>query len=276
VRTSKLIPRSAVALSENAISLRNPLSEDHVALRPTLFAGLLEVLNRNVRASVERVAIFELGRIFIPPTGKEERRLGLLLWGNATSAPHWWLREKHRLDFFELKAAIESLMIPVLSFQPSEHPDLALATEVLSGNRSIGFAGQLSAARTSTIDAPDAIFVAELHVDLVLSALGLPKTFHDIDRFPAVTRDIAMFVPEELSHAKILRVIENPQEPLLERVHLFDERRKGVGFPPGQKSLAYRLTYRERSRTLTSEEVTAVHDRIKERLKRELGVELRE
>ena len=276
VRTSKLIPRSAIALSENAISLRNPLSEDHVALRPTLLAGLLEGLNRNVRASVERVAIFELGRVFIPPTGKEERRLGLLLWGNVTSAPHWRLREKHQLDFFELKAAIESLMIPMLSFQRSENPDLALATEVLSGNRSIGFAGQLSAARTSTIDAPGAIFVAELHVDLVLSALELPKIFHEIDRFPAVTRDIAMFAPEELSQAKILRVIETPREPLLENVHLFDERRKGVGFPPGQKSLAYRLTYRHKNRTLTNEEVTVVHARIRERLQRELGVILRE
>src|SRR6266567_3783249 len=152
VRTSKLIPRSAIALSENAISLRNPLNEDHVALRPTLLAGLLGVLNRNVRASVERVAIFELGRVFVPPTGKEERHLGLLLWGNATSAPHWRLREKQQLDFFELKAAIESLTIPALSFQRTEHPDLALAIEILSGNHSTGFAGQLSTTRTSTID----------------------------------------------------------------------------------------------------------------------------
>src|SRR6266581_2746202 len=191
VRTSKLIPRSAIALSENAISLRNPLNEDHVALRPTLLAGLLGVLNRNVRASVERVAIFELGRVFVPPTGKEERRLGLLLWGNATSAPHRRLREKHQLDFFELKAAIESLMIPGLSFQRSEHPDLAVATEVLSGNRSIGFAGQLSTTRTSTIDGPGSVFLAEVHVDLVLSAQGAAKTFHEMERFPAITRDIA-------------------------------------------------------------------------------------
>jgi phenylalanyl-tRNA synthetase beta chain len=43
-----------------------------------------------------------------------------------------------------------------------------------------------------------------------------------------------------------------------------------------RKSLAYRLTYRERSRTLTSEEVTAAHAKIRERLQRELGAELRE
>jgi phenylalanyl-tRNA synthetase beta chain len=275
VRTSKLIPRSAIALNKNAISLRNPLNEDHVALRPTLLAGLLGVLNRNVRASVERVAIFELGRVFVPLTGKEERRLGLLLWGNATSAPHWRLREKHKLDFFELKAAIESLMIPRLSFQRSEHPDLAVATEVLSGNRSIGFAGQLS---TTRIDVPGSVFFVELQADLVLERRESARAFRHIERFPAVTRDIAMIVPEKLTHAEILRTIEQPAEPLLESVQLFDlfDIQKDAGPGPARKSLAYTLTYRDKNRTLTSEEVITVHDRIKERLKRELGVELRE
>src|SRR5881409_1357502 len=108
VRTSKLLPRERFGFGENAIKLRNPLSEDHVALRPSLLAGLLGVLDRNVRAGAERVAIFELGRVFIPPTGKEERRLGILLWGNATSAPHWRAQTKRNLDFFDLKGAIES------------------------------------------------------------------------------------------------------------------------------------------------------------------------
>ena len=44
----------------------------------------------------------------------------------------------------------------------------------------------------------------------------------------------------------------------------------------GRKSLAYSLTYLDKNRTLTSDEVSAAHDRIRERLKSELGVELRE
>jgi len=88
-----------------------------------------------------------------------------------------------------------------------------------------------------------------------------------------------MIVPEDLTHEKILEVIVHPKEPLLERVEFFDEL---VGeeavrrFGPNKKSLAYRLTYRDRSRTLTSEEVSAVHAKIRERLQRDLGAELRE
>jgi phenylalanyl-tRNA synthetase beta chain len=274
VRTSKLIPRTAIAFAESAIQLRNPLSEDHVALRPTLLPGFLGVLNRNVRANAERVAIFELGRVFVPPKGKEERHLGLLLWGSAMSAPHWRLREKHRLDFFDLKGAIESLMIPELSFRRSEHPNFMLYTRVWSGNQDIGFIAQFPSERTSTIGAAGAVLFAELNVDLVLSAQESTKTFREIDRFPAITRDIAMIVPEKISHAEILRAIENPKEPLLESVQLFDLFTEEIG--EARKSLAYRLTYRDRSRTLTSEEVTAAHAKIRERLRRELGAELRE
>jgi phenylalanyl-tRNA synthetase beta chain len=278
VRTSKLISRHLIALGENAIKLRNPLSEDHVALRPSLLVGLLDVLDRNVRAGAEHVVIFELGRVFIPPTGKEERRLGILLWGNTTSTPNWRAQMKRSLDFFDLKSAIESLPIGRLSFRRSEHRDFGLATEVLSDDRVIGFARQLSTARASEIGAPGAIVVAELQVDFVLEQWELAKTFRDIERFPAVTRDIAMLVPEQLTHAEILRVIKNPQEPLLKSVQLFDvfEGQEAADHVPAEKSLAYTLTYRDRNRTLTNEEVTEVHARIRERLQRELGVTLRE
>jgi phenylalanyl-tRNA synthetase beta chain len=278
VRTSKLISRHSIASVENAIKVRNPLSEDHVALRPSLLAGLLDVLDRNVRAGTERVAIFELGRVFIPPTGKEERRLAILLWGSTTSALHWRAQTKRSLDFFDLKGAIESLPIGSLSFRRADQPDFAIGTEILSGDRIIGFAGQLSAERASEIDARGSIVFAELHVDFVLEGQKSGKRFRDMERFPAVTRDIAMIVPEKLTHAEILRTIEEPKEPLLESVQLFDlfEGQEITGPTPAEKSLAYTLTYRDKNRTLTNEEVTEAHARIRERLQRELGVTLRE
>ncbi|MDQ2824354.1 MAG: phenylalanine--tRNA ligase subunit beta [Verrucomicrobiota bacterium] len=273
-RTSKLIPRNAPAFSENAIELRNPLSEDHVALRPSLIGGLLEVLGRNVRAGAETVAIFEVGRTFIPPSGKEERHLCLLLWGNTASAPSWRVQTSRRFDLFDLKGAIASV-VPKLSFRQANYPDLALAVEVWSHDRMIGFAGQLSATKSTV---PGAVLVAELHADLLLVVRESARKFRELDRFPAVTRDIAMIVPEKISHAEILRAIENPKEPLLESVELFDLFSGGESgdLGAGRKSLAYRLTYRDKNRTLKSEEVTAAHAKIRERLQSELSAELRE
>ncbi len=273
VRTSKLISRSASALSE-AMELRNPLSEDHVALRPNLISGLLDVLERNSRAGAESVFIFEIGRAFVPPSGKEERHLGILLWGNVASAPNWRSQARRSLDFFDLKGALECV-IPNLSFRPGQFSDFALAVDIWSADERIGFGGQFVASKSS---APGPVLVAEVNADLFLDRGASAKKFRELGRYPAITRDIAMIVPEKLTHAEILRGIEEPAEPLLESMQVFDlfEGTEGTPSPASGKSLAYRLTYRAKNRTLTNEEVTAAHAKIRERLKRELGVTLRE
>jgi phenylalanyl-tRNA synthetase beta chain len=273
VRTSKLISRTAMA-SDEAVELRNPLSEDHVALRPNLISGLLDVLERNIRAGAESVSIFEIGRVFIPPSGTEERHLAVLLSGNIAGAPNWRSQIRRSLDLFDLRGALESI-VPSVSFRPGKFPNFALAVEVWSGNQRVGFGGQLLAGKSS---ASSSVLVAELNADLLLDKRGTAKKFRELDRYPAITRDVAMIVPEKLTHAEILRAIENPSEDLLESVQLFDlftAKQEADSINSG-KSLAYRLTYRARNRTLTNEEVNAAHAKIRERLKRELGVTLRE
>jgi phenylalanyl-tRNA synthetase beta chain len=280
VRTSKLLPRERFAFGEKAIELRNPLSEDHVALRPSLLPGLLGVLDHNIRAGAERVAIFETGRVFEPPSGAEKKRVAILLWGNLGSEVHW-RNEKRRLDFFDLKGAIELTRKEKLSFQRGlqEKRSLALTVEILANHDLVGVAGQLSDALSSKLDASGAVLVAEVSLDFPEETRGSHATFRELGKFPAVTRDIAMIVPDTLSHEQIWKVIDEPEEPLLERVAFFD---RVVGkeaeqlFGPGKKSLAYRLTYRDQSRTLTSEEVNAAHTKIRERLRSDLGAELRE
>jgi phenylalanyl-tRNA synthetase beta chain len=274
VRTSKLISRKATEF-ESAIELRNPLNEDHVALRRSFYPSFLDVLARNVLGGAQRVAIFELGRVFVPPGGIEERHLGILLWGNSAPSAHW--RSDNRvLDYFDLKGVIESV-IPAASFKRVARPDLTLAVEIWRNEERIGFAGQVVSERTKTIGSTHPVFFAELNIDFV-AHVGSGQAFREIDKFPAVTRDIAMIVPENLSHEKVLATIVGASEPLLASIELFDVFSGGEGknFGAEKKSLAYALTYRDKTRTLTNDEVTVVHAKIRERLQRELGVELRE
>ena len=260
------------------MALQNPLSEDHVALRPSLLSGLIGVLERNLRAGAERVALFELGRVFVPPDAREERRAGFLVWGKIVSEPHWRTPDQGPLGFFDLKGAVESAFPEKLSFKGSRHPNLSIAAEIYANDQFIGIAGQLSSSSLK-IDARGGVFVAELSLDLPIRGLGSTATFREFGKFPAVTRDIAMIVPDTLSHEEMWKVIFEPKESLLEKVALFD---RVVGkeaeqlFGPGKNSVAFRLTYRDKNRTLTNEEVTVAHAKIRERLKRELSVTLRE
>jgi phenylalanyl-tRNA synthetase beta chain len=276
-RTSALIPR-AIAAQDGAVALRNPLSEDHVALRPSIVRGLLDVLARNLNMGAPCIRLFEIGNIFSPPDAQEQRALGLVFSGDVAGRPHWRTKEKRQLDFFDLKGAIDVLRVPNLAFQRTDNSGLALAAEILSGDQVIGLAGQLAATGAAELGASAPVFVAQILLGPIATAASATVRFDEIDRFPAVSRDIAMIVPETLPQADVIGAIRSANEPLLADVRLFDvfTGTDGGNIGAGRKSLAYSLTYRDRNRTLTNDEVTVVHTRIRERLKSELGAELRE
>ncbi len=147
-RTSALVSRASLQ-EEEAVPVRNPLSEDHVALRPSLLRGLLEVLRHNAAMGATTVRLFEVGRIFRPPGAAEERTLGLLLSGAVVSGPHWRGGEKRLLDFYDLRSALEVLGLDDLAWERAGHERFALAAEVKSGGVVLGLAGQLSAAEAA-------------------------------------------------------------------------------------------------------------------------------
>jgi phenylalanyl-tRNA synthetase beta chain len=272
VRTSALIARQSLGARKRAVELRNPLTEDHVALRPSLLSGLIATLERNVRAGARSIRLFEIGRVFLSPEGEERRRLGLLLCGEARSAPDWRNQNGRHLDLFDLKGALRATGLGEVALRRSENEEFALATDILLDGKKCGVAGQL-AAEDSPAGSP--AFVAEIDLPGEFSAA---QKFRELQRFPSMSRDVALIGPETLSHGEILATIRGAEEPLLASVELFDlfSGKEAETLGSGRKSLAYSLTYLAKNRTLTSEEVNAAHDRIRARLKSELGVELRE
>ena len=279
-RTSALVGRQTLGagFAREAVELRNPLSEDHVALRPSLVPGLLGALERNMRAGAKSVRLFEVGRVFLPPHGEEVRRLALLLGGAAHGRAHWSGAPARPLDLFDLKGALAAIGLGEVVLRRLENAEFALATEVVMAEKTRGIAGQLASAHSTRAAGATPVFVAEIDLPNEQEAGAGAKKFGELQRFPSVSRDIALLGPERLSHEEILRVIKSGREPLLAAVELFDlfagESSDSIG--AGRKSLAYSLTYLDKNRTLTSDEVSAAHDRIRERLKSELSVELRE
>jgi phenylalanyl-tRNA synthetase beta chain len=69
-------------------------------------------------------------------------------------------------------------------------------------------------------------------------------------------------------------VIRRASGELLERLTLFDEYR-GEGVPPGQRSLAWRLTFRHPERTLRDKEIAGRRQKLLRTLEGELGVRQR-
>ena len=108
---------------------------------------------------------------------------------------------------------------------------------------------------------------------LTANAFVVPA-FGALPSYPSVVRDVAMLVKDAVTHDDIVRIIRKAAPAELERVELFDVFR-GKGIPEGCRSVAYSLTFRSSSRTLTDEETNGYHDTVKRALQQELQVEIR-
>ncbi len=231
---------------DGALKLQNPLNADMTALRSSLVPGLLENVRTNVARHQYDVRLFEIGRVF-DATGRETLRLALVATGRRTTGD-WERTEK--VDYFDLKGALEELGLP-------------------------GEVKQISGWEAKRLDLGDAVAVAELDLEPVLAAPRAEKQYRELPKHPAVVRDVALVVAEEVTHAAVLAVVEKHRNKNLEQVALFDIFRGGV-IPTGKKSVAYSLTYRAADRTLTDAEVNAAHEQLKQALRRELACEIRE
>jgi phenylalanyl-tRNA synthetase beta chain len=278
------------ALSEPHVTVLNPLSADRDHLRRTLLPGLLNTARANLRFT-DRVAIFEIGRVFYPRPGEtlpaEPRRLGAVMVG-PREVNSWLAHDATPLGFFDLKGVIEMLVgrlgLADVKWERGEHPALhpGRTAKLLIGGTEVGVLGELHPLVRQAFDlaqvavkGPEQPVVAlELDLDALLAGWGAAHEMADISAQPPVYEDLALIVDEGVPAAQVAELIHQTGGKLLVDVRLFDVYRGGQ-VPAGKKSLAYSLTYQAADKTLTDEETKKLRAKIVGRLERELGVTLR-
>jgi len=205
--------------------------------------------------------------------------------GGDTSLGKWSTGGKEQpMSWFEAKGILEGVfgqMGMTVEYQPDRrderlHPGRT-ASLWIQGNR-LGTFGQIHPQVRQKKGLPDAVYVFQMDLDVLLDALDnddilIPK-FQPYSTYPASDRDIAFFAPVNVSVAEIEKAITKAGKGLLASVELFDEYR-GEHVPQGQRSLAFRLVYRASDRTLKDAEVEPVHQKVREALVEKFGVSLR-
>jgi phenylalanyl-tRNA synthetase beta chain len=267
------------------VQIRNPLAEDQQVLRPSLIPGLLRAAERNFNRGARSVALFELGQVFkaadlsrdggAAAEKEESTKLAILLSGeNAVPS---WNQTSRSYDLFDAKGILEMVYGSFLQAHRIAPNDLAaLVCELVSNGGSIGYLGLVRPRQARELGAKGEVIVAEVDLPAVM-ARSLFR-LKPLERFPAVTRDIAFVAPRSTHWAEVISTLNSPRESLLADVQVFDlfVDPSGQKIPADKKSLACSLTYRASDRTLTQDEVNEVHQRLKKRLVDELGVNLRE
>ena len=244
--------------TEQLVPLANPLSADLAIMRPSLLPGLIEALRHNRARQQERVRLFEVARVFAagdPPV--ETPSLAIVACGNARGEQ--WGEPSRQLDFHDLKGDLDALI--AWGGEPqrwSVHADglpgwlhPGRGARVARDGETVGYLGALHPQLAKALDLGADVHVLELALEPLL-ARRLPLA-RPVPRFPAVRRDIAMDLPEEINWSQIEQAVRGSLGARLQELRLFD-RYSGKGVEAGRKSLAMGLILQDASRTLTDDD----------------------
>ncbi len=277
--------------SEGGLRVLNPLSAERVYLRQTLLPSLLHTTRENLRF-LDRVAVFEIGAVYLPvegpsglarPLPNEPLCLGMVMTGPRETRSWLGGQDSTPMGFYDLKGVLETLLAGLGlegMFEPGDHPAFhpGRCAQVSVGGGVVGVMGELHPLVLEAFDLPaQPVGALEFDLEVLLAqaiAVGKVRTMQPIPRFPSVSQDLAVIVDEDLPAHVLEEAIVEAGGRLLRRAEIFDLYR-GEQISPGKKSLAYSLTYQAKDRTLTDDEVAKVQKRIVRHLAQELGAELR-
>ena len=265
------------------LKLTNPIDSTQAEMRTTLLGGLLASLGNNLNHGTRNVKLFELGKCFANSASGERpletEKLALALTGMRNETD--WQAAATRLDFYDLKGAVEALLVslhlPNISFQPVTdvhylHPGRAAV--ISCGDTVIGHLGQLHPTLVSRYKFKQAVLLAELNFGLLIEINAAESRYQPLPRFPIVVRDLAMLIDRQVSWNQIETTILELSLPQLEQIRMFDLY-AGKELPEGKHSLALSLRYRALDRTLTEAEINAMHEQVVVALHTKFGAELR-
>ena len=256
-----------------AVQISNPLGEDFSIMRTISLNGMLSSLAFNYNHRNKNVRLYELGNIYLPKQlpltelPDERMKFTLGFYGDG--------------DFFTMKGVIEEFLEKVgmkgkKTYDPTDkkpflHP--GRQADVIYQGKTIGFLGEVHPAVMDNYGLGEKTYVAVLDMPQIVEMASFDRKYTGIARYPAVTRDISMIVPKEISAGAIEAVIEQRGGKLLEGYHLFDIY-EGAQILSGFKSMAYSISFRANDRTLEESDITAAMKKIWNGLEA-LGIEIR-
>ena len=105
--------------------------------------------------------------------------------------------------------------------------------------------------------------------------LVLGQKYKEVSKYPASVRDISFIVKKGFIPNNYFDLVRDIAKDLVEQVSLIDTYENDEKLGKGNVSYAYRITYRSVERTLTNDEVSALHRKIEEATRQEYQARIR-
>ena len=276
---------------ETTVKVMNPLSSDLGVMRQTLLFGGLESVCRNVNHKMPNLRFFEFGNCYhFSPEKKndedpikaytEEMHLGLWLTGKRVEGS--WAHADEQSSFYELKAYVMNIFtrlgvnpgIVVAEKSDNNVFGKALALKARSG-KVLCEMGTVSHKLLKKVDIDQDVFYADINWNNLMRAIKKNETlYHDISKFPSVSRDLALLIDKSVEFEQIEQIARQTEKKLLKSVELFDVY-EGKNLPEGKKSYAVNFILQDETKTLNDKQIEAIMTKLINNLKQKLGAELR-
>lgn len=270
-------------IKKEIIKIQNPLSEEYTIMRPSTVPSMMKTLGINNSKKNENVKLFDISRRYrdikqdiekgeVPV---EEKILTLGMYGTGTSGEN--------VDFYYLKGIIENLletvgltMYDIVKESNNKIYHLGRCANLKVGNDVFVTFGEVHPLVSENFDIQKRVYLAEINMDKVAKYARINRKYAPIPKFPAVERDIALVVDENIEVGQIEKIIKKKAKKVLETVELFDIFRNAEKLGENKKSVAYALKFRIADRTLTDEDINPVMKDILEELEKNVGAKIRE
>ena len=266
------------AVSGDIVQLINPLSEDHKILTTQLLDGMLRAISWNINRKNRDLGFFEIGKIYSRGKGGflEVSALCAALTGLLRNN---WREGKRPANFYDLKGIVETAfsglgLAAVFCEAAVKGLENCAEIKLSESSAGIGFLGEVNAEILDEYDISQPVYICQIRLDEIAEKAVLKDHYHAIPRFPSASRDISVLCDGSLAAGEVYKVIAETGEEMVRGIELVDVY-EGEQIPAGKKSLSYNIGYGLDTRTLTDEEIEAVHARIKEALTKRLNVHFR-
>ena len=266
---------------DKLIDISNPITEDFVTMRPTLLYSLIKNAKDNMNRNVSNIRFFEVSRTFekAEELAKEDIKVGIILAGENDKT--LWNPKPVHYDFYDLKGIVEEIFSKLKfqsfsikrSVQTEFHP--GRSADIFVGKEYIGSFGEIHPDVLENFGLnKKTVLVAEFNIELIKKYINKPFVYQGIVKYPAVPRDLALVMNENILVGDVLKTIEKIDKKV-EKVELFDIY-QGIGVEPGKKSVAISILLRDDSKTLEEKEINDIIDKILAKMKKDYMAELRQ
>lgn len=276
VITYSLINKEEIELFKDKefdyIKVSSPLTEDKSIMRYSLIPSLLKVADYNIARNIKDVNIFEVSKVYYNEKElKEENKLSILMTG--TYIENTW-GTKIQSDFYTIKGVLENIINYlgltkryklVVEDMPKEYHK-GVSAKITIDNTCIGYIGKVH----PNITKKD-IYVLELNLDTLYNIKIKDIKFKEVPKYPSVIKDVAFILDNNTLAGEVITTIERCSK-IISDVVVFDVFNN---IEPNKKSVAFKITFQDPTKTLTDIEVTEVFNKVIDKVEKEFNAVLR-